>query len=62
MSNERTTRNLTISSIIAYAMIPNDLSAFVGLLRHCPCQSLKRNDVENELTWGMELEEIALFA
>lgn len=40
-------------------MIPNDLSAFVPLLlRHCPCQSLKRNDVGNELTGGMELEEI----
>lgn len=35
-------------------MIPNDLSAFVPLLlRRCPCQSLKRNDVG-----GMELEEI----
>jgi hypothetical protein len=39
MSNERNTRNLTISSIISYAMIPNDLSVFVGLLRNCTSQT-----------------------
>jgi len=41
----------TISFIISYAMVPNDLSGFVGLLRHCPPLPLKRNDDGNELTW-----------
>jgi len=48
----------TISFIISYAMVPNDLSGFVGLLLHCPPLSLKKVRFWKWINLGMELEKI----
>jgi hypothetical protein len=47
----------TISFIISYAMVPNDLSGFVGLLLHCPPLSLKKVRFWKLINLGMELEK-----
>jgi len=47
----------TISFIISYAMVPNDLSGFVGLLLHCPPLSLKKVRFWKWINLGMELKK-----